>query len=327
MTTPALVRDTPDSSHRPVGAATDPPKRTVIGRWWTYLSEMFPLLSRALVAGILFFEIYFILLLNYGITDFTIGIPEAVGTWTVFAFLLMLRIADDLKDQRVDGELFAHRPLPSGRVTVTDLRILLWTVVALTTVLNVLFMNNLAFFLVLYGYGAAMSVWFFARARIQPNLFLALITHNPVMMILNLYIISFGVIKYGLDPFTLTTFLLAWTMYFPSLIWEVARKIRSPKNETSYVTYSKLWGYRKAAYFVLGVILVDVLTNLTLVFAVSRIAMIPLVLNVAWITWIIVRWVRNPESFVLGRKVDRYTYGVEGLMVVAVGVFLTVGYF
>lgn len=325
MTTSTLVR-TPDSSHHPVGTPTDPPKHTIVGRWWTYLSEMFPLLSRAVVAAILFFEIHFLLLLNYGINDFSLGVQEAVGTWTVFAFLLMLRIADDLKDQAIDGALFAHRPLPSGRVKVTDLRILLWTVVALTTVLNVLFMNNLPFFAVLYGYGAAMSVWFFARAKIQPNLFIALITHNPVMMILNIYIISFGVLKYDLDPFTPTTFLLAWTMYFPSLIWEVARKIRSPKNETSYVTYSKLWGHRTAAYFILGVILVDVATNLALVFAVSRIAMIPLVLNVAWITWTILRWTRNPESFVLGRRVDRYIYLLEGLMVVAVAVFLMIGY-
>lgn len=327
MTAPTQARVTPDSSHHAVGAPTDPPAATMVGRWWTYLAEMFPLISRALVAAILFFEIYFILLLNYGVTDFRLGVQEAVGTWTVFAFLLMLRIADDLKDQAVDGALFAHRPLPSGRVTVRDLRILLWSIVGLTTVLNVAFMNNLAFFLVLYGYGTAMSVWFFARAKIQPNLFLALITHNPVMMILNLYIISFGVLKYDLAPFTLTTFLLAWTMYFPSLIWEVARKIRSPRNETEYVTYSKLWGHRKAAYFVLAIILLDVLTNLTLVFAVSRLAIIPLVINVAWITWTIVRWVREPEGFVLGRRVDRYTYLVEGLMVVAVGVFLTVGRF
>ncbi len=288
---------------------------------------MYPVPSRLVVAVILFFEIYFILLLNYGVTSFSIGIQEAVGTWTIFAFLLMLRIADDFKDREADLTLFPRRPLPSGRVSVRDLRLLLAGVIAVTTVLNVAFMNNLAFFVVLYAYGAAMSVWFFARARIQPNLFLALVTHNPVMMILNLYVISFGVIKYGLDPFTWTTFLLAWTMYFPSLIWEIGRKIRSPRNETHYVTYSRLWGYRTAVFFVLAVILVDVATNLSLVYAVSRLAMLPLLANVAWITWTIVRWARDPEAYVIGPRIDRYTYVVEGLMVVAVAVYLTVGYY
>lgn len=300
---------------------------TWFGRVWTYLREMYPVWSRLLIAAILFFEIYFILLLNEGITDFQIGVGEAVGAWTVFAFLLVLRLADDFKDTEIDLRLFSHRPLPSGRVYKKDLWVLLVLVVVITTVLNILFMNNLWFFVLLFGYGTAMSLWFFAKSKIQPNLFLALITHNPVMMILNVYIISFGVIKYDLQPFTITTFLLAWTMYLPGLIWEVARKIRAPQAENDYVTYSRIWGYRQASTFVLGLIWLDVATNIALVFAVSRLALIPLAVNVLWITWVIVRWIRDPERHVLSPKVDRYTYGVEGLMVLAVVMYLTVGYY
>lgn len=300
---------------------------TMPGRIWLYLREMYPIGSRLLVSAIIFFEIYFVLLLNYGVTDFHIGAPEAVGTWTVFCFLLALRIADDLKDVETDARLFPHRVLPSGRVDRRDLWVLLGIVVAPTTVLNAVYLNNLPFFIVLFLYGTVMSMWFFAKARIQPNLFLALLTHNPVMMVLNLYVISYGVLAYGLDPWTWTTFLLAWTMYFPSLIWEVVRKVRAPREETAYVTYSSLWGYRPAARFVLLLIWLDILTNLSLVFAVSRLAMIPLTVNVLWVTWTILRWVRQPESFRLRERVDRYTYIVEGLMVVAVVVFLTLGYY
>ncbi|QTE28509.1 UbiA prenyltransferase family protein [Pengzhenrongella sicca] len=300
---------------------------TWFGRVRTYLREMFPVGPRLLVAAILFFEIYFVLLLNEGVTEFRLGAGELVGAWSVFAFLLVLRIADDLKDVDVDLRLFAHRPLPSGRVRTADLRVLLGIVVAVTTVLNVAFMNNLPYFALLFGYGTAMSLWFFAKSKIQPNLFLALITHNPVLMVLNVYILSFGVIKYGLDPFSLTTFLLAWTMYFPGLIWEVARKIRAPRDETAYVTYSKLWGYQKAARFVLLLIWLDVATNVALVFAVSRLALIPLALNVLWITRTILRWRRDPDAFAIAPAVDRYTYTVEGLMVVAVATYLTLGYF
>ncbi|MGJ6981433.1 hypothetical protein ACSDQ9_13025 [Aestuariimicrobium soli] len=309
--------DLPDVAARP----------TWFGRIADYLAEMYPPASRLLISAIVFFEIYFVLLLNYDVRNFELGWQEVVGTVTVFGFLLMLRIADDLKDTEVDRRLFPHRAVPSGRVRLSDLRILQVINVVVVVAANVAVMNNLAFFAVLYAYGAAMSLWFFARARIQPNLFLALVTHNPVMMIMNIYVISFGVIKYGLQPFTLTTVLLAWTMYFPSLIWEIARKIRAPQEETAYVTYSSLWGHRKAAWFVLAIIWVDVLTNLTLVFAVSRLAMIPLVLNLAWITWTIIRWLRDPGRFAFGPKVDRYTYGVEGLMVLAVAVNLFLGRF
>jgi 4-hydroxybenzoate polyprenyltransferase len=309
---------------------TEPPttaRRTWVGRVWTYLQEMYPVASRLVVAAILFFEIYFILLLNEGVTHFHLGAGEAVGAWTVFAFLLVLRIADDIKDADTDLRLFPSRPLPSGRVTRTDLYVLLGLVVVVTTALNVVFMNNVPFFAVLFAYGTAMSMWFFAKSKIQPNLFLALVTHNPVLMVLNVYIISFGVIRYGLNPFTLTTFLLAWTMYFPGLIWEVGRKVRAPRDETEYVTYSKMWGHRRAAGFVLALIWVDILTNLTLVFAVSRLAMIPLAIDVWWITRKILLWIRNPDAFEFGKTVDRYTYIVEGLMVLGVIAYLTLGYF
>ncbi|WP_203567304.1 UbiA prenyltransferase family protein [Aestuariimicrobium ganziense] len=300
---------------------------TWAGRIRDYLAEMYPVLPRLVLAAILWFEIYFVLLLNYGVTDFRMGWQEVVGAWTVFAFLLTLRIADDFKDLDHDRRIFPHRPLASGRVTVRDLRILMAAVVVPTAVLNVAVMNNLLFFVVLFAYGVAFSLWFFAKAKIQPNLFLALVTHNPIMMVMNLYVISFGVIKYDLEPFTWVTFLLAWTMYFPSLIWEVARKIRSPGREDDYVTYSRIWGHRKAILFVLAVIWVDVATNLSLVYAVSRVAMVPLLANLAWITWTILHWLRDPEAFVIGPKVDRYTYGVEGLMVLAVATYLFVGYF
>ncbi|MBE6846392.1 MAG: prenyltransferase, partial [Ruminococcus sp.] len=39
-----------------------------------YFKEMYPLIPRLLLGFIVFGEIYFILLLNYGVTDFSLGI-------------------------------------------------------------------------------------------------------------------------------------------------------------------------------------------------------------------------------------------------------------
>ena len=63
-----------------------------------YYKEMFPLIPRIMLGVIIFGEIYFIILLNYGITDFNLGIQEIVGAYTVFSFYIYLRIADDFKD-------------------------------------------------------------------------------------------------------------------------------------------------------------------------------------------------------------------------------------
>ena len=109
-----------------------------------YFKEMYPIIPRLLLGGIVFFEIYFIVILNSGVTDFNIGIGEIVGCFTVFSCLCWLRIADDFKDYELDCRLFAHRPLPSGRVTKKDLIIFVCPLIALTLILNFLFMISMA---------------------------------------------------------------------------------------------------------------------------------------------------------------------------------------
>jgi 4-hydroxybenzoate polyprenyltransferase len=297
----------------------------MLKRLHIYFKERYPIFPRLLLGLIVFFEIYFIVLLNYGVTGFDIGAAEFVGAFTVFSFLCFLRIADDFKDIETDKRLFPERPLPSGRTFMKDLAITLSLLTALTIALNILFMNNLLFFLILYAYGALMSVWFFQRTKIQKSLPLALVTHNPVQMIMNIYIISFTCIKYGLSPFTLTTVMAAFTLYFPALIWEVSRKIRAPEQENDYVTYSSIFGHIKSTRFVLILTLADIATNIVLVWSLNKISVVLLIANVAWMTISFVRFVRRPQRFVLVKRVELYTYVQEGIMMLTVGAFLIFG--
>lgn len=290
-----------------------------------YFKEMYPIIPRILLGIIVFGEIYFIVLLNNGVTDFNINFQEFIGGFTVFSFLLWLRIADDFKDYELDCRLFPERPLPSGRVTKRDLGIFVVILIAVTVGLNLGFMNNFGFFLFLYIYGTLMSLWFFHKKKIQKSLPLALVTHNPVQMIMNIYIISFTCIKYGLKAFTLTNFLAAWTLYFPALIWEVSRKIRAPKDETEYVTYSKLFGYKNATMFVLILTWVDILTNVLLVRNLNKISIVALLLNTCWMTWKFVQFIKDPTQFKIVEKVERYTYIQETMMLLTIAVFLVFG--
>ena len=297
----------------------------MLKRLHIYLKERYPLVARLILGLIVFLEIHFIILLNEGVTEFEIGIQEVVGAFTVFAFLLWLRIADDLKDFETDKILFPDRPLARGAVYKKDVMILCSIVQLIAIVLNVIFMNNIVFFVILYVYGYLMSKWFFQRAKIQPSLPLALVTHNPVQMFINLYIISFTVIKYGLRPFTITTVMTLWTLYFPALIWEVSRKIKAPKDENDYTTYSKLFGYKKSTRFVMILTLVDIMTNIVLVFRLNKISIAILVVLVTWMTVQFVKYMKDPEQFVLVDKVERYTYLQESTMLLTVVVFLLVG--
>ena len=290
-----------------------------------YFKEMFPLASRFCVAALMFFEIYFILLLNYGITKFKFNIQELIGVFTIFVFLMILRIADDFKDYKTDQRLFPHRALPSGRVHKKDLAIVLAVIVSVSVVLNLLYMNNPGWFLFLYIYGTLMSFWFFKREIIQNSLPMALVTHNPVMMVLNLYTISFVCYKYNLPLVSWQTILLAFTMYFPSLIWEICRKIRAPKDETAYVTYSKLFGYQKATRFIEILTIVDILTNFALLWNISKVGVGILFLNVVWMTVQFEQFIGDPTRFVLRERVERYTFITESTMVLSVVLYLLIG--
>ncbi len=290
-----------------------------------YLKERYPIIPRLILGLIIFLEIHFIVLLNNGVTKFQIGIQEFVGAYTVFAFLLWLRLADDLKDYEVDKKLFPERPLACGKTTKKDVMVIGIFFESIAVALNILFMNNILFFVILYVYGYLMSKWFFQKSKIQPSLPLALITHNPVQMIVNLYIISFTCIKYSVPAISLTTAMALFTLYFPALIWEISRKIKAPKDENDYTTYSKLFGYQKSTRFVLIVTLVDIVTNIILVWNLNKISVVILLTLVSWMTYKFIEFMKDPEKFILVEKVERYTYLQESTMLLTIVAYLLIG--
>lgn len=290
-----------------------------------YQKEMYPILPRLGLGYIVAAEIYFIILLNHGITQFRLGIQEIILGFTVFSFLFWLRIADDFKDYELDCRLFKERPLPSGRVHKKDLAVFVSILIAFTIIINFIFMPNFLFCLILYTYGSLMAVWFFQKHKIAKSLPLALVTHNPVQIIMNIYIISFTVIKYDLPAVDLYNVLACFTLYFPALIWEVSRKIRAPFEETEYVTYSKLFGYKKAVDFVFIVTWIDIITNFILVWNLSKLSVAALFILVCWMSYMFIDYRRDPSRYRIVTKVERYTYLQESTMILTVVVYLIFG--
>lgn len=297
----------------------------MLKRLHIYFKERYPIIARLILGFIIFLEIYFIVLLNNGVTSFQITIQEFIGGYTVFAFLYWLRVADDLKDYETDKKLFPDRPLPSGRVYKKDIVVSCAIINMIAIILNIMYMNNLLYLAILYIYGYLMSKWFFQRAKIQPNLVLAVITHNPVQMFVNLYIISFTVIKYSIPFVSLTTIMALFTLYFPALIWEVSRKIKAPKDENDYTTYSKIFGYEKATIFVLVLTIMDIITNFILVWNLNKISVAVLFILVSWMTLKFIQFKKDPERFILVNKVEIYTYFQETTMLLTVVAFLLIG--
>lgn len=295
------------------------PKRLAL-----YFRERYPLFPRLFLGFLLFFEIYFLVILTNGAGTIPlhIGISEFVGAYTIFSFLLVLRIADDLKDFETDQVLFPDRPLPSGRVYKKDLAIVLAFIISTTIVLNLVFMNNLVFFLILVAYTFLMSFWFFQKHKIQPNLMLALVTHNPVQLVMNAYVISFTCFAYEIPLLTFNNFLILFTLYFPGLVWEISRKIRAPKDETDYVTYSKLFGYKKPIRFILVIMAIDMITTSILLGQLYIWAPITVVVLYAWLCWICIRFMNDPTRFKLVSRFEIYEYLAEGSVVFFIAAFL-----
>lgn len=229
----------------------------MLKRVYIYLQEMYPVLSRLAASAGLFAGIYLTALSAANEKLSTVESHILIGLMTVFLALLSLRIVDEFKDAETDKVHFPTRPLPSGRVKRSDLSVLLGVTVAVMIVTNFLYMPNWPFFVALFTYGCLMSVWFFARKYIQPNLVLALVTHNPFQLLLVFYVISIAASDYGFSPFTVGMFMVAFIFYLPALAWEISRKIRAPKDEDRYVTYSQVFGRRRAIGIVLVIMLVQ----------------------------------------------------------------------
>jgi len=303
-----------------MSAVVDAPTRvapkpgSAISRLHTYFAEMYPLPLGLVVGFVLAAELYLLTVLVNGRAIHAIGVAEVTLGLTLFAFLLNLRIADDFKDYDTDLTLFPERPLPSGRTRKSDLIITLVVVDVVVVALNLVFVRNYVFFGLLVVYGTLMSVWFFQRYRIQHSLVLAVVTHNPVQLIMNLYVISYACQAYHIPLVGWTNLLILVTLYFPGLIWEIARKTRAPEDETEYVTYSRLFGLRRVAAFVVGVMFIDIATTAILIWHVYWWAVFPVAAAYAWLVSECVLFVRNPRRRKLITSVIAYDFLAEGMV-------------
>jgi len=187
----------------------------------------------------------------------------AAGAFGV-CMLLLLRIYDELKDVEVDRRLAAAgdpkylaRPLVRGLVDVEDLHALRGGLMVAALVLNVpLGAQVFGAFVVTFAIAWASSRWFF-WPKMREHLLIAFATHNPLTALLHAYVVVVFAADFG------------WGAVAPGVVvatigahqamaaaWEVARKVRAPADETAYVTYSRVLGFRAAAAITAALVLV-----------------------------------------------------------------------
>ena len=231
------------------------PDRGYTGRMRVYLAEMFPLPSRIFSAILVHGSFTAILCFLHRTRVSFLSFHSVVGYVSFLAMMLIPRLMDEFKDRDIDRRLFAHRPLPSGRVLESDIRTSLGVAVVLYVAVNLAAGPAIWTALVVLGYSFLMFRFFFIPRLIRQSLLLALVTHSPVVPLIFLHALALFAAehRFGLQDLRWPTVTLVIGMYWIIFVgWEISRKIRSQAEEDAYETYSRIFGQRVAALLALG---------------------------------------------------------------------------
>ncbi len=225
-----------------------------------YLSEMFPVSSLigTLVTAL---SIQFVFL---RLSGQVIKFHSSFLTSSLFtaSLSLLLRVMDEFKDYDDDLKNFPQRPLPSGKVLKNDLKFLggLCVLIMIFSSLGTITILCASFLVLLYAF--LMLKWFFIEEKMRKSLPLALVSHHPIVFINILYLLVVMAESIPHIDFSKSIYILPIPLIFTN--WEFSRKIRAPKDETSYTTYSKIFGPRVAVSLCLIIQMILFLTVLNI---------------------------------------------------------------
>ena len=227
----------------------------VIKRWWIYVNEVFLPFSRTALCMLLYAGnmLLYQALLNRSPLVLT---PDMLpGVTTLVLMFLYYRIQDEFKDQETDRRFFPNRPVPSGRVSLQDLSILMWLSIALMIAVNMIWGAAPGMFFVFLGFSVLMHVWFFMKKILSRNRLLALATHAPFGFFADLFVVAVYTNRHGLPLLSTESMLTAVWFSLGGFYWDIGRKTRALQEEVpGYQTYSSIIGCRGASALALAFI-------------------------------------------------------------------------
>ena len=230
-------------------------------RIWQYLLVMFPPHFMVLSGVAKFYAVYFSLQVLAGAESVHITLPSLAGAFSIVLFSLLMRIYDEMKDAEADIRLgragdprYKDRPIVTGAVTMEDLVALRWATTILLIVINVPLGGwPLIGFAVLFLVTWLSFKWFFLP-EISGSLLLAFLTHNPITLFFGGYVVAVFAGDYGINSVDVWALVLMLVFWAPLGAWETSRKIRAPEDETDYLTYSQVFGWKLAPFVPIGFI-------------------------------------------------------------------------
>ena len=222
------------------------PRLPLAARLWIYQAERFPLV-RTLPMLAVFSAASVTASAHLGQRPLPALQSYAVALVLVLVFFWQLRAADEVKDADLDRRFRPERPVPRGLVS---LRLIagLAVLAALPAAIAAWWLATPLLLLIglVWGFLALMTVEFFARDRLRASPTLTLVTHMPIMPLIDLALTGCEWLPAAaLPPAGLWTFL--WMSFCNGCVVEFGRKTWAPRQERAGVeTYSSSWGLGKA---------------------------------------------------------------------------------
>jgi len=207
---------------------------------------------------------------------------------------------DELKDRDIDKQLFAGRPVPSGAVFESDIRLTLTGVTVVYIVINLLSPTTLWLAAVCLVYAYLMFAYFFIPRLLRRYLLLNLVTHTPSVP---LFLILVTALVTAQHQATLRSLvwgetILAIAMFWSLVLsWELSRKIRSQEEENDYVTYSQIFGRVPATLIVLAVQSVAAWLGIrfAVVYQFAPVAVVILCIGYVVVLFVAIRFIATPS--------------------------------
>jgi 4-hydroxybenzoate polyprenyltransferase len=263
-----------------------------------YLRDMFPLPLYGALAVLVYSDLAWL-------TDrelprsLATASEAALATLSILLLTLLMRLSDELKDKDLDAQHYPHRPLPAGRVSEADVR--LTRVLVALGILGVAATSprTLGPAIALLAYAAALSRHLLLRRLLERSPLLTLLTHGPFVPALLLYTLALMLAARRLPGTALAPLpVIAMIGMLWSLVTsaEIARKIRTPGEESGYPTYSAAWGLPVAVLSTLAAATVALAAAASLIarFANAPVIALPCLAGYLWFAAECGRLLRQP---------------------------------
>lgn len=279
---------------------------SLLHRLYQYQKERFPLMGHGLMIVVFSFSAIAFSRVMSGYEDFINAKNYMICVFNNLTLFFILRVADEHKDHEDDRKYRQYLPVIRGLVSLAELKYVALTLLGFIIIIDFIFCPKLLIllFLVLV-YLFLMLKEFYVPKWLKSHHTYYVVSHMMIIPIVDVFSTSFDWYLQGRSAsyYLIIFFVIS---FINGLILEVGRKIRVMDNEEEGVlTYSKLWGYKRAIIYWLILVIICFVLSIYAIMIARHDALEQYLLFIVFLVCIILsaNLYRNPSEF-LTKKLE-----------------------